>query len=160
MDLQKIGHGPDGFLERSEIYMSVVLADGFGIVSHEFLNEGGAHAGILHHGSSGVAQAVKGQLRQQTPCSPALAIWLFFMVETGCHHSGFCHQGVKLVRKNEEGRAEAAHGIRRTKTLPARYPVGLRAGFGAADQWLGVAGNGQGNCRADERKGGGVCRNE
>ena len=29
--------------------------------------------------------------------------------------------------------------IRKTKTLPARYPVGLRAGFGAAGQRRGTA---------------------
>ena len=39
--------------------MRVVLANGLGIVSHEFLNESGANSRILHEGSSGVTQAVK-----------------------------------------------------------------------------------------------------
>ena len=41
--------------------------------------------------------------------------------------------------RNEEGRAEAAQGIRKTKAFSARYPVGLRAGFGAAGQRRGTA---------------------
>ena len=58
-ELLEIWHCCDCLLERGEIYMRVVLANGLGIVSHEFLNESGANSRILHEGSSGVTQAVK-----------------------------------------------------------------------------------------------------